>query len=507
MSRSTTAPPRPDDQRLPSSILPANTLTLGIVLLGFLALPMSMSGAGVALRPISIGLDASGSVVQWVITGYFLTASSFMLVAGSLGDALGRRRIYRVGVLLYTMGSLTAALAPTIEILLATRVIGGLGAAGVMAGGSAILASTFTGAARTRAFAAVGTVAGIGLAFGPTLAGWIIQALGWRLSFGVFAIAGAVLLAGAGRLSESRAATRSRIDVRGAVSLVVGIVLLMLAISQGSERGANDRLIIVSAFLGMVALAAFVAIERRVANPVLDLRLLRNRRFMGWLLAAATVTLGFGGLLGYLPSYLQGAAQLSSADVGLIMLMPTLPMLVLPALGGRLLNRGVPATALIAASLLIIAAGNGWLMTIHPEIRAMGLLGPLVTVGIGVGTANGIIESQAMNQIEPRHTGMAAGILNTIRSGTNAVTLAVFGAALIVLLGIFLDTPSLAGRVATGNFSHSQPGLSEALTETWRTALGAISLLCALSALTVVGLVKTPRAHEQSPASSNESPS
>src|SRR5690606_18827422 len=148
------------------------------ILIGLLPLPMSMSGASIAIPHIGADLDTGGAAAQWVVTGYFLTASALMLVAGSLADVLGRRRIYRLGALVYATGSLAAALAPTIGVLLAARILTGVGAAGVMASGGAILAATFTGPARTRAFAAMGAVAGVGLALGPSVSGWIVEALG-----------------------------------------------------------------------------------------------------------------------------------------------------------------------------------------------------------------------------------------------------------------------------------------------------------------------------------------
>lgn len=155
--------------------VPHGGVTLAVVLVGFLALPMSMSGAGVAVPRIGADLDASGPAAQWVVTAYFLTASSFMLVAGSLGDAIGRRRIYRTGAVAFTLGCLGAAFAPNIAVLLTARVLTGLGAAGVMAGGGAILGATFTGAARARAFAAMGTTSGLGLALGPSFSGWLVD--------------------------------------------------------------------------------------------------------------------------------------------------------------------------------------------------------------------------------------------------------------------------------------------------------------------------------------------
>ncbi|MEV8411084.1 MFS transporter, partial [Streptomyces niveus] len=166
-------PQDPDPTRRPLSPTRAAT-TLTVVLLGYLTLPMAMSGITVALPRIGADLDASGAALNWVVVGYFLAASSFTLVAGSLGDLFGRRRLFAVGAAVYTAGTLASAFSHHILLLDAARVLSGVGSAGVMASGGALLAATFTGAARSRAFASVGTAVGIGLAAGPTFAGTMV---------------------------------------------------------------------------------------------------------------------------------------------------------------------------------------------------------------------------------------------------------------------------------------------------------------------------------------------
>lgn len=474
--------------------------TLLVILAGFLALPMSISGASVAIPRIGADLDTGGAAAQWVVTGYFLTASALMLVTGSLADTLGRRRIYRIGALVYAAGCLVAALAPSIGVLLAARVLTGLGAAGVMASGGAILAATFAGTARTRAFAAMGATAGLGLALGPSASGWVVDTLGWRLGFGVFTLAGLVLLVGTVFMRETRAQARPRVDLAGATLLAVGLAGLMLAVSQGPSRGWTDPLVLTAAVAGVTGLATLVPIERRATNPVLDLSLLRHRRFMGWLLAATTMAFGYGGVLAFLPSYLQAPAGHSPSATGLVMLLPTVPMMLLPTLAARLINRGASPAVLIATALLLIATGNAWLSVLHPEIAIPALTGPLLTVGAGVGLAAGIIDAQAMNQVDTDHAGMAAGMLNTVRGGANALILALFGAALIGLLTVTLGDPELAGRVATGNIPASgAAALATGLTDAWRIALLALAALCTLAAVATGLMVRRVQPREHAP--------
>ncbi|MEB3369058.1 MFS transporter [Saccharopolyspora mangrovi] len=467
-----------------------NKLTLAVVLLGYLALPMSMSGTTVALPQIGAALGASGGALQWVVTGYFLTASSFMLVAGSTGDLFGRRRIYRLGAATYALGSLVAALTPHVLLLDVARTVTGVGAAGVMAGGGAILASTFTGGERTKAFAAMGTTAGVGMAIGPTLAGWLVGALGWRATFGAFAVTGLLLLAGTVAMAESRAQRRARVDWLGAVSFIAGLASIMFAITQSSRAGWTSPLVLGLLAAGAGFLGVFAAAERRSANPVLDLTLLGNRRFVGWLLAGVVMVLGFGGMMSFLPTYLQGASAMSARDSGLVMLFSTAPTLALPILTSRLVNRGVSPRMLITGGLLLIAIGNAWLTRLHPGIGGAELLGPLLTVGIGIGLATGLIDAQAMNQVDRSRTGMAAGLLNTVRGGTQTLVMALFGSVLITVLTSRLGGEQ-ADRVATGELAGAHQAAQ--LTDAWQLVLWGIAGLTALGALAVATLLAPPR--------------
>ncbi|MDN5725905.1 MAG: MFS transporter [Propionibacteriales bacterium] len=494
-----TAPRRTDDgaedarrATEPCSPSRSDVATLVVILMGFLALPMSMSGASVAIPRLGADLDAGGSAAQWVVTGYFLTASALMLVAGSLADVLGRRRIYRLGTIAYAAGSLAAALAPSIGMLLAARVLTGVGAAGVMASGGAILAATFNGIVRTRAFAAMGATAGLGLALGPSVSGWIIGGLGWRLSFGLFMIAGLVLLIGTCFVRETRAEARPHLDLPGAGLLAAGLAGLMLAVSQGPSRGWSDPLVLGAGIAGLVSLGALVPAERRAITPILDLDLLRRRRFMGWLLAATTMAFGYGGVLAFLPSYLQSPAGFTTSTTGLIMLLPTLPMVLLPPVAARLINKGISPAVLITGALLVISGGNVWLSVLTPDVTIGVLVGPLLMVGAGVGLAAGIVDSQAMNQIDIDRAGTAAGMLNTVRSGANALVLALFGAALLALLTTVLGSAELAGQVATGNIPGSDGTLANHLTDAWRVTLCGVAALCAAAAVAVGLLVRGP---------------
>ncbi|WP_436790653.1 MFS transporter [Yinghuangia sp. YIM S10712] len=486
--------PRPTPEHPIPASAKKPVVTLVVVLLGYLVLPMGMSGTTVAVHRIGTDLDASGASLQWVVTGYFLAASSLMLVAGSLGDLFGRRRVYRLGAIVYGSGCAFSAAAPDILALDIARTVTGIGAAGVMAGGGAIVATTFSGPARTRAFAAVGTTGGVGLALGPTVAGWLVGALGWRATFGLFGSIGCVLIVGTWALAESRATDKPRLDRAGTATFVAGLALTVFAITQGSEAGWTSARVLGPALAGLLLLTVFTAIERRAERPVLDLSLLRNRRFAGWLLAALTTSVGIGGMLVYLPVYLQGVNDLSSDEAGLTMLMMTLPVLVLPSVSGRLVTRGVPPRLVVVTALLLLAAGNALLTVLHPGIGALQLLVPLLLAGSGMGLASGLIDGQAMTEVDPARAGMASGLVSTVRGTTQSLVLALFGSALITILDARLGSPDAAGRVAAGDVAPipGLPGIDPAteLTDAWRLVLAVVAGVVLLSALVVLRLLR-----------------
>ncbi|MDJ1131613.1 MFS transporter [Streptomyces iconiensis] len=473
---------------------PDPRVTLLAVLLGVLVVAMSIAGTAVAVPRIGADLHASGTPLQWVVAGYNLAFAAFTLVCGSLADTVGRRRTFAAGATLFAAGALVSAAAHDIWLLDAARILAGIGGAAVMASGGALLANTFEGPARTRAFAAMGTMAGVGIAIGPSLSGWLVDALGWRASFVVYAVVGAVILLGTMKIAESRAAERTRLDKAGAVTFVAGLALVMFGIMQGPESGWSSPLVLGTLAAGLVVLVFFTALQRHREHPVLDLTLVRDPRFLGWNLATLTTSVGFLGVLVFLPTYLQGVNGASAQAAGATMLMLTAPVLALPPLGGALVNRGVPARGLMTAALLLVAGGNAWLSVLRPGIGTAALLGPLLLIGIGMGISFGITDGQAMSVVEPSRAGMAAGFLNTVRGAAEALVIAVFSAGLLSLLSSRLGSPELAGRVASGELSGGQRALlADAFTDAWRVMLWTTAALCAIAACVVHALLASRR--------------
>ncbi|MFD2792953.1 MFS transporter [Promicromonospora vindobonensis] len=475
-------------------------LVVVVILLGYLALPMSMSGASVAVPEIGADLEVGGSATSWVVTGYFLAASSLMLVIGAVADNLGRRRVYRVGAVVYTVSGVVAALAPSIPVLLSARIICGAGAAAIMAAGAATAAATFTGAARNKMFAAIGTSAALGLAVGPPLTGLLIQHLGWRAGFVTFALAGGLLILGSMGLPESRRADPTAIDWPGAMLVVAGLCSLMLAIAGAPTRGWGHPITLAGLVISAACLFGLARVEPRAASPLLDLDLLRNRHFVAWLLSLATIAIGYGGLLAHLPSFLHGVMGLSPAESGLMLLTPIVPMLVLPLLVGQL-SSVVSVRLLIGLALAMIAAGNAWLgVMLTPQAAPVDLIAPMLTVGLGLGIGTGIVDAQAMNQVDPDRHGLAAGMINTVRGASTTITMALLGSVLAALATISTNDPELAGRLVTGNIPTQREDLTATVSNAWLTAQIVIGAICAAAATVVVALLRPRNSYSHGPA-------
>lgn len=479
--------PDPDHPTPPGS--PA--LTVAAVLLGVLVVPMGMSGTSAALP--RIGADLGGSGLQWVITGYFLAASCLMLVAGSLGDLLGRRLVLRIGAAGYAVSCSLAALAPSMVWLNIARGVSGIGAAAIMASGAALLGATFRAEARTRVFAALGTTVGVGLAFGPTVSGWLVGWLDWRGMFAFFGVAGALVLAGTWVMQETRSAARPRLDLAGAAVFVVGMVALMYGINQVSDAGWNEPAVLLPVAAGLATLGLFAALQRRTRDPLLELDLLRNPRLVAWLVAVATMAGGTVGALIYLPTYLQGGTGLTAGEAGAVMLALTVPVLLIPPVAGRLVNTGRSPTLLITVALALLAAGNVWLTVLTPGGPPAALLGPLVAIGVANGLAAGMIDNQALRQAPAERLGMASGLLNTVRSGTNAIGLAIFAAVLAGLIRRRVGDPEVAASLAGGVVPDGDRAhLLEQYTAAWQELLWSVGALCAVALVVVLVLLRRP---------------
>ncbi|RBQ18049.1 hypothetical protein DP939_22045 [Spongiactinospora rosea] len=476
--------------------------TLAAVLLTLLTLPTSVTGSGVALAHIGRDVQAPLDALQWVVHAYNLTFACFMLACGSLGDLYGRRRVFAAGAVTFGAASLVSAVTTDVLLLDLARGVAGAGAAALLTSGSAVLSTTFDGKARDRVFAALGIVTGAGLALGAMAAGTLADSLGWRWFFGAHALLMVPVLAAVPAMRESRSRTEAQVDWPGTGTFVGGLLLLMLGTVEGPQWGWGSPGVL-GLFAGAaVLLAAFVLVERRRRHPMLDLELLRNKRFMGLCLIPVVVSFSFVVLLPLFPNYLMVANGLDSRAAGATMLLMTVPILVAPILAGRLVGWGLPTRTVFALSLACLTAGLIWLtLTLTPGMDATALAGPLITLGIGLGLNFGLVDGAVLTTVPPTEAGTAAGFLNTLRLGSEAVAIAATGAALVNLTRTRLpSTPSpkaVSNSVNAGDITtplswlphQARPAfldaVAQSITGAWQLVLWSCAAICALLSITI----------------------
>lgn len=444
-------------------------VVLVAVLVSTFALPLSLTGAAVVLPEIGRDLDADLAGVQWVVNGYNATFASFMLATGALADVFGRRRVFTIGLVIFAGAGLLASAAGDVLLVNVLRALAGVGAAAAATSAGALLANTFVGRARTRAFSVFGMAIGAGLAFGPTIAGLLIDFLGWRAVFAVPALVAVAVLLLVPWLPESRQPHAGRLDWGGTVSFTAALLLLIFGFVQGPAYGWGDPRIVAAFAAAVALLVVFVRVERSHPEPMFDLTLLASPRFVGICLAAATVVAVLVPLLVYLPSYLTTVVGLTPSSAGLTLVLLTAPTVVLPLLAGAL-TRWVPASAVIVAAVLTVASGAAWATVITPTSGAADLAGPLLAIGTGIGLSVGLLDALAIGSVPPQRAGTGAGMINTARLASETVAIAVVGAVLAT---------TTAGQLA-------DPGFTSGL----RTVLWVMAGLAALAALTVAVLVR-----------------
>ena len=344
-------------------------LVLAAVCLAALCMPLSFTGPAIATAAIAVDLPGSPLALAWISNAFMLSFGGCLMAAGALADRHGRKRLFLLGMALFTLAAFALALAPTIAVLGVLRAAQGLGCALALSSGLAALAQEFDGAPRARAFSLIGTSFGAGLAFGPIVAGVLVAAAGWRSLF--LATAGAGLLAlllGMRTLRESRDPQAASLDRAGAASFTAALSLLTYGLLQAPASGWNS--LASWGLLGGAALllAVFVLVEKRHARPMLDLSLFRLPAFAGVQLLAAAPAFSFVVLLVLLPARFIGIDGDSAQAAGAMLLALSAPMLVLPLLAGLAAQR-VPAGHISASACCWpLPACCGW-QNVRPARR------------------------------------------------------------------------------------------------------------------------------------------
>lgn len=484
------------------------SLALLAVCLAAVAMPLTFTGTAVALPAIGHALGGTPVAMAWATNAFMLTFGSGLMAAGALADAHGRRRVFLSGTLGMAVISLALTVAPDILVFDLLRGGQGIAGAAAYAGGAAALAQAFEGRARLRAFSLVGTSFGVGLSVGPIVSGLMVETFGWRSIFlAVVAFAALAFVLGRQALAESRDPASTGLDRPGALAFTAMLALFTYGMLLVPERGWRDGLVLGSLAGSALCLAAFIATERRVPRPMLDLSLFRYPRFVGVQMLAAAPAYGFVVLLILLPVRFVGIEGLSEVAAGGLMIALSSPLLVLPLAAGMLTRWIRPAT-ICGAGLLLSAGGLLWLAMTPIGAPVLATALPMLVIGIGIGLPWGLMDGLAVSVVPKERAGMATGIFSTVRVAGEGVALAVVGAILAMLVAGRIEAAGLSGnardagqRLAGGDLAAALavlPGAEPArLVTLYGEAFGwLLVLLAGITATTAVVVFLVLRVEE-----------
>jgi EmrB/QacA subfamily drug resistance transporter len=442
------------------------------------------SVVNVALPAIEDDLDAGLSGLQWTLDAYLVTLTALLLLGGSLGDLYGRRRLLLIGLLGFTAASVLCGAAPSVEVLIAARALQGVGGALLVPGSLAIISASFHPDDRARAVGAWSGLAGVSTAIAPFVGGWFVDAVSWRLVFLVNLPLAAVAVAITRRhVPESFDDTAARRpDWPGAVAISLGLAGAAYALIEGPR--AVDARVVVASVLAVVALIAFVGVERRSSHPMLPLGMFRSRQFTGANLTTLAVYAALSGATFLLVLRLQLVLDYSALEAGAALLPVTVLMVLLSSRAGELAQR----------------IGPRWPMTLGPVVVAGGLVGLAhvdagdtygthllpwaVLFGLGLTLTVAPLTATVLAAVDEHHVGVASGTNNAVARGAGLLAVAILPAIADI------DVGSDAAADSSG----------------FRTALLVSAAVCAVGGLVALATIRTGAPVSSPPAPSPVQP-
>ncbi|WP_245253720.1 MFS transporter [Paraburkholderia sp. LEh10] len=442
---------------------------------------------GIVLPTIARDLNASFADIEWVISAYVLCFAALLLPAGSLADRFGRKRVFLLGIALFSIASLACGVAPNAALLYIARAVQGVGAAFLLAPALAIIGHAFHDERqRARAWAVWGGIMGLTMVLSPLIGGLINAWLGWRWAFAINVPICAMLATGVIRIvEESRDPTPRALDLPGIALFAAAMFSLTWALILGPDNGWLSTAVVSRAGGAVVLFAVFATVEKRRAHPMLDLALFRSLPFVGAIVAMFAYASSAQVMASLLPLFLQNARGESALGAGAGMLPFALAMLILPQVGRRL-GAYLDSRRILALGLSVVASGNLAMMVAARSANSAWLIVAMALLGSGGGLLNGETQKAIMGTVPRERAGMASGISTTSRftgillgfSGLGAVLAeGVRGALAEQMSRMHLPfVPGFAERVMAGDFTRAftlyPPALTDALVGIARSSYG-----------------------------------
>ena len=403
--------------------------TLGAMCFALFMIMLDNTVVNVALPSIQRDLDASIAGLEWTVNGYTLSFAVLLATGGRLGDIFGRRRMFLAGVVIFAASSATAGLAPNSTALVLSRVVQGVGAALMMPGTLSIITDAFPPHERGKAMGTWAGVSALALAVGPVVGGFLTEHVSWRAIFYLnIPVAIGAVVATLFAVRESRDTTVGhRVDFAGVGVLTAGLTALVLALVEGNHWGWGSPQILALLALAAIALPAFVAVENRVREPMVQFGLLSDRNFLGSVVVALIITFAMMGVFFFLAIYLQDVLRYSPLEAGIRFLPSTMMIVGLAPIAGRLSDRFGPRW-LIGGGLVLCAASLFTFSGIQVDSTYPDLLPGFMLLGAGIALTMSPMTSAAMNAVPVQKAGIASGVLSMFRMVGGSLGIAVTGA-------------------------------------------------------------------------------
>ena len=495
---------------------PRRWQALAVLSASLLVITIDNTILNVALPSIRAALEVDSSQAQWMVDSYLLVFAGLLMVGGTLGDRFGRRRALFVGLLIFGAGSVLASLSGNAHELIAARALMGVGAAGIMPATLSILTNIFPEEERPKAIAAWAGVSGLGVALGPVLGGLLLEHFDWTSVFLVnVPIVVAALIFGKLLIPESSDPESPRVDVVGATLSILGLIAVVWGLIEASDRGWTDPTILVAFAVGGAVLAVFLAWERRVRQPMIDIGVFRNLRFSAASLSIMLVFFGLMGTVFMLTTYLQTVLGYSALEAGVRML-PVAVGLILGSRAAVTLAERLGTKLVVAGGLVIVAGGLAILSRADLDSGYSLVATALGVLGFGMAVAMTPATEAIMGALPKEKAGVGSAMNDVLRELGGTLGVAVLGSLLATTYsdGMEGSVSELPDPVATASLDSVDaahlaaaqlsgdvaPSLIASADQAFVTAMGSTTEIAAAVALAgaLVALLFLPARRKRS---------